>query len=665
VTRILIALLTALALAAGSFSSAFAASPATAAKAPKCKTAKQKRTKACKKAAAKKKKSVKCKKGYVKKTVKRGKKRTTKCVKKPLPKPVAPKPPAAGTSTAPIDYTKIAGLSQPTFSEIQSDAVEVPAHDGINLYVEVHRPKGADKVPVIFEASGYHGTLYERDGTRILPDPKGPDGKPLGLKGYFVPRGYAVVMLDVRGTGRSEGCLDHLGQNDLSDIKTVIEWAASQPWSNGNVGMTGHSYVGGTTNVGGASGAKGLKTIVPSASLASMYDHQFQGGVPFYLQWAGPIEAYENLALSADLPPGIPDPSGQLGGKTGDNFGNDPQYTGCGYTNSAATAGPDQATGQYNATFHAPRDHREGVKNANIPIFMNHGTVDQAARIGGSTWFFERAMKPGDKLWIGQWDHGIGSGPTRRGMQWTYALLAWFDKHLKGMAVDTGPPLEVFLNDETSDSAAFVAQGQILSGPDMPQTKPYRLFARNEEGLNVNPAEPGSTDFVGDAQGFTDNEATQGATFQTAPFAEDKVFFGLPKLTLNVSVTSPQVSLIGTLFAVDEAGLRRRLTQCAVNPMLRDGVDKVSPVVPSQAMSIVPPCFAMAYQVRKGQSLRLRITTSDPDKVPMFTQDPNVSVKYGGLEGTQIDLPEVVGGATLYQDTIELGDTSGDANSSG
>ena len=35
-------------------------------------------------------------------------------------------------------------------------------------------------------------------------------------------------MMDLRGTGRSEGCLDHLGGNDLSDIRTVIEWAASR-----------------------------------------------------------------------------------------------------------------------------------------------------------------------------------------------------------------------------------------------------------------------------------------------------------------------------------------------------------------------------------------------------------------------------------------------------
>jgi len=53
---------------------------------------------------------------------------------------------------------------------------------------------------VILEASPYHGTLADRDGTRILPDPRGRDGKSIGLTGYFAPRGYAVVMVDLRGT---------------------------------------------------------------------------------------------------------------------------------------------------------------------------------------------------------------------------------------------------------------------------------------------------------------------------------------------------------------------------------------------------------------------------------------------------------------------------------
>ena len=83
--------------------------------------------------------------------------------------------------------------------------IRLPAYDGEELYIEVTRPKAAGRYPVILEASPYHGTLADRDGTRILPEPRDADGKPLGLTGYFAPRGYAVVMMDLRGTGRSAG----------------------------------------------------------------------------------------------------------------------------------------------------------------------------------------------------------------------------------------------------------------------------------------------------------------------------------------------------------------------------------------------------------------------------------------------------------------------------
>ena len=263
----------------------------------------------------------------------------------------------AQADTPPTDYTKVAGLSQPVH-ETERLSFEVPMQDGIALYVEVVKPKGAGAWPVVLEASPYHGTVADRDGTRIFPDPKDADGKLLGLTGYFAPRGYAVVMVDLRGTGRSQGCLDHLGPSDAKDLKTIVEWAASQPWSTGRVGMTGHSYVGSTPAVAAAMRPKGLVTIAPSAGLASMYDHQFHYGVPWYLQYIGPMVAYEMLAIDRHLPPGTPDPV--TGGATGDNFLNDPEYTGCGLPQSAATAGEGQITGRYQA-WHAARDWRDGA----------------------------------------------------------------------------------------------------------------------------------------------------------------------------------------------------------------------------------------------------------------------------------------------------------------
>src|ERR687891_1981518 len=178
-----------------------------------------------------------------------------------LAAPVAwAKPPNAGkkpAALAPANYVAMADrLSKPVFQETVREVFEIQAFDGETLYLEVVRPDpaahGDGPWPVILEASPYHGTLADRSGTRIFPDPVDEEGTRIGLTGYFAPRGYAVAMFDLRGTGRSTGCLDHIGQKDARDLETVIEWLASRKWSKGPGGVTGHSY--GRSTPSGAAG---------------------------------------------------------------------------------------------------------------------------------------------------------------------------------------------------------------------------------------------------------------------------------------------------------------------------------------------------------------------------------------------------------------------------
>ncbi len=179
--------------------------------------------------------------------------------------PAVASAPAGAQATTAFDYLKIEGLSQPQYdydTQVIRETLKLVMEDGEGVYLEITRPKADLKYPVILEASPYHGTLADREGTRILPEPRDSAGKSLGLTGYFAPRGYAVVMMDLRGTGRSEGCLDHLGPKDARDLRQIVEWAASQPWSNGRVGMTGHSYVGSTPMVAAAQNPPSLETIV-------------------------------------------------------------------------------------------------------------------------------------------------------------------------------------------------------------------------------------------------------------------------------------------------------------------------------------------------------------------------------------------------------------------
>ena len=557
-----------------------------------------------------------------------------------------------------FDYAAQEGkLTQPRY-ETEREVIELPAFDGKLLYIEVVKPTTEGRYPVILEASPYHGTLADRDGTRIFPGPKNADGDPIGLTGYFAPRGYAVVMMDLRGTGRSEGCLNQLADKDARDLEQVVEWAASQDWSNGRVGMTGHSYVGSTPSVAAAQNPTGLKTIVPSAGLASMYHHQFQGGVPYMLQWTGVQWSYNYLAVAADLPPVGQDPV--QGANTGDDFGNHPQEIGCGAPDSALTAGEDQFSGRY-ADWHLERDWNEGATQADIPVFAVHGINDNAARVGALEWYFER-RNPQDKLWLGQWDHGSPCCPTHRGRQWTYALHAWFDKQLAQRKVNTGPPMELFLADDQSFSAVRTgARTEVLTAPKWPVADETMTFFPTADGGmgNSAPEEEGAQSFTGTPEGFSefvqsDPTWKTGVSFATEPFAEDVVIAGVPTMELVASVTMPRVHLIANLLDEDAEGKRRRISQFAINPELRNGIATETPVVPGERYTLKPPGFAMAHHLRAGHRLVLQVTTSDPDKAPFFTFDPNVSV-FTGPEGTNFTVP-VVSEPSLAADNVPIQD---------
>jgi uncharacterized protein len=542
-------------------------------------------------------------------------------------------PPGEPTTT-PTDYIALAPtLSQPDHPETVREVVDVEMADGTHLYTEVVRPDpslhGDGPWPVILEASPYHGTLADRDGTRMFPDPTDDEGNLLGLTGYFAPRGYAVVMVDLRGTGRSSGCLDQLGPNDASDLKEIVEWAASQDWSNGRVGMTGHSYVGSTPSVAAAMAPEGLVTIVPSAGLASMYDHQFNKGVPWNLQWAGPQYAYQALAINRHLPPGLP----EVLSPTGDNFGEDMESFGCGLQSSATLSGPGQVTGQY-SDWHAARDWSEGAAAADIPVFMIHGIHDNAARIPAAEWFFaNRFGRPGDKVWIGQWDHGSTNGrcgnedgervahPTCRFDQMQYAMHAWFDKHLAQRDVDTGPAVEAFLNGERPVNVSTVVDPETLSAKAFAQpawTEPTTWHSLFPDATDMSlgteaPEQEGTGTFGVLADALLQGVGATDLTFTSEPLADDTVFLGLPQMRLDVSMSYGQVAdVVTTLFREDANGNRQAVSFCAIQPQLRDGVETLSPVVPGEVMALDLQCFTTAQWIPAGQKLVLQVGTRSP-----------------------------------------------------
>jgi hypothetical protein len=239
-------------------------------------------------------------------------------------------------------------------------------------------------------------------------------------------------------------------------------------------------------------------------------------------------------------------------------------------------------------------------------------------------------------------------------------LHAWFDKHLAQRKVDTGPAIELFLADEQSFSEVREgARTEILTAGSWPAAdRELSFFPSGDGGMSdERPAEEGSQSFEGTPEGFSeflDSDPTwsTGVSFATEPFEQDVVMAGLPTLELVASVTAPRVHLIANLLDEDAEGTRRRISQFAINPELREGIATRNVVVPGERYTLEPPGFAMAHHLREGHRLVLQVTTSDPDKAPLFAADPQVSV-FTGPEGTSLRVP-VVGAPTLVADTVPL-----------
>jgi predicted acyl esterase len=97
---------------------------------------------------------------------------------------------------------------------------------------------------------------------------------------YWVPRGYAVINLDLRGFGRSEGVGTMFSDQEAADYAEVIEWAAGQTWSTGRVGLNGVSYLAISQWKVAALRPKALAAICPWEGFTDVYrDVAYPGGV--------------------------------------------------------------------------------------------------------------------------------------------------------------------------------------------------------------------------------------------------------------------------------------------------------------------------------------------------------------------------------------------------
>jgi X-Pro dipeptidyl-peptidase len=280
------------------------------------------------------------------------------------------------------------------------------------IAMDVMRPKNTEdllKVPTILISSPYFSTsgLGPDQALKADTDSDGLlDSWPLFYDNYFVPRGYAVALLDTPGTSNSTGCPLVGGKEDVEADDLAVRRLATAPWSNGRVGMVGHSYNGTEANAAAASGVDGLQTVVPISGISSWYDYFNVNGLPF-------------TGTASALAQAVTDPAER-------------DHCAASRTAMAAAAGSDGTTNP----FWAERDYRARAGDVKASVFVVHDLNDTNVKPNhyGDWWSALAAHDVPRKLWLSQPGHADPFDYDRAA--WVDTIHGWFDYWLQH--VDNG-----------------------------------------------------------------------------------------------------------------------------------------------------------------------------------------------------------------------------------
>ena len=517
-------------------------------------------------------------------------------------------------------------LSQPTHLMAHDDDVAVPMRDGIMLLADVHRPAEPGQYPVLIAASPY---------PRQIQNLGAPAGFiEAGASDFFVPRGYVHVIANCRGTSGSGGSFGFFDGQERRDMYDLVEWAAQQPWSNGNVGMIGISYFAGTQMEAAVERPPHLKAIMPIAGTFDLYESATHHGLmssgfitPF-LFMIGMTSGHTNKLWRSTLvdavralllTPGIHKKFEMTNGE-------------------AAIAGlkvllklhhnphPWDDLWRAIAAEHPFRDAWWEDRNllplldrVEVPVYMGCDWQNVPLHLPHTFTAYER-LNNSKHLQVAM------MGP--HGLAWPWESLhieaiAWFDHWLKGQdtGILDGPQFRYILPEtegwRTSDAWPI------------PEAVHRAYALRASGGLSEDEGEAGSRTYMNLGGGLNRPRASETDPppflhWSTPPLPNDLDLIGPIEVHLDAACTAPDTAFIVVLQDVDENENAFDVTAGYLRASLR-GVEQAAskrgtPFLPCRTFEAVPigekvsyriPLVPNARRFRAGHKLRLYLTTDD------------------------------------------------------
>ena len=312
-------------------------------------------------------------------------------------------------------------------------AVTLPAdtitlRDGTELFVKVSLPgfsanePAQGRFPVVLTQTSYNTSVGQ-----FIPELGGANE-------FLVKRGYAHVVVDVRGTGNSGGNWEAFGEIEQADYLEVVEWVVDQPWAKDSIGVEGISYLGITAILTSQLNHPAIKASFPIVPIGDGYrDIVFTGGnvnATFIPSWMALVTGLGLLPI--ELLPTSPTAFLQAIPERLTGAVVDFQVP----TILKAVLGASDTA--FDEEFWAVRSPIENVDSINVPTFIVGGLFDLFQR-SEPLWFERLSGRVPVKLLIGPWTHieaaGIpDDGLPRDGVPTLDQMrLQWFDEYVMGL----------------------------------------------------------------------------------------------------------------------------------------------------------------------------------------------------------------------------------------
>jgi putative CocE/NonD family hydrolase len=503
--------------------------------------------------------------------------------------------------------------------------------DGTRLAANIFRPKAGDRFPVVLMRTPY-GKL----------DEKFPDAK------RYTTAGYAMVVQDCRGRGKSEGDWDPF-RYDVEDGFDTQEWVGKQPWCNGEVGTAGGSYVGWTQWAPGPNASKYLKAMVPVVPFADAYDLAYVGGAFQLALLMGWGSAVGGVSLSPDK---LQEAYRHLPLRTfGDQFEKKVPYL----NDWVQHATYDEYWKQRGINYR--------YAQVTVPILNIGGwydifskvTLELTAQVRASS--RDREVRRNEFVIIGPWTHGVGArqvgelnfGPSAA-LKVGDFQFQWFEYWLKGRetGIQDWPAFYLFVMGEnrwrgenewplkrTEFTSYFLhssGRANSLKGQGaLNTTKPGEEEPDHFTYDASNPVPTvGGNNLVGASAGPYDQtkveEREDVLVYSTPPLQQDLEATGPVKLILWAASSATDTDFTGKLVDVAPDGKAYNLCDGILRARYRNGMQKPVLLEPGQPQRFEIDLWVTSNVFKTGHRIRLEVSSSN---FPRFDRNPNSGKPFG------------------------------------